>query len=145
MKLVPEVLMLYTNGYYYSTIASCGVAAERVCYDILETVDIELDHEPLTSFQKSKVYKMNISQFVKLLQAWGLIKKETAELLAKIRACRNKYVHPSFVNINAKDDSIKMIRWLFKVVELEFGPGPGSRYIIVDGKIARVKPSQFLK
>lgn len=143
MQLVPEVIMLYTSGYYYSAVASCGVAAERVCYDILETADLELDDKPLTSQQKSNIYRMNLSQFVDLLLSWNLIKRETAKLLGKIRRCRNRYVHPSFKNTNAKDDSIKMIRWLFRVVEIEFGPGPGSRYVIVNGKLAHVKGRRF--
>jgi hypothetical protein len=143
MQLVPEVIMLYTNGYYYSAVASCGVAAERVCYDILETADMEMDNKPLTSRQKSQICRMNFSQFVNLLLVWGLIKKETAKLLEKLRLCRNRYIHPSFENTNAKDDSIKMIRWLFRIVEIEFGPGPGSRYVIVNGKIAHVKGRRF--
>jgi hypothetical protein len=143
MQLVPEVIMLYTSGYYYSAIASCGVAAERVCYDIIETADVELDGRSLTFRQKSQLYRVQLSQFVKLLSAWGLVKKDTAKLLEKIRVCRNRYVHPSLENINARNDSLKMITWLFRVVELEFGPGSQSRYVIVNGKLAHVKGRRF--
>lgn len=143
MQLVPEVIMLYTSGYYYSAIASCGVAAERVCYDILETADIDLENRPLTSQQKSMIYNMSFQLLVDLLLAWGLIKRETEKLLGKIRRCRNRYVHPSFENTSVRDDSIKMIRWLFRVVEIEFGPGPDSRYVIVKGKLAHVKGHRF--
>ena len=135
MQLVPEVVGLYVNGFYYSTIASCGVAAERVCYDILEVSEIELDKKTLTRNQKSELYALNLVRFIKLLQEWGLIKGETAKLLHKIRKCRNKYVHPTFQRISAKKDSIRMIEWLFQVIKTEFGPGPGARYTIKNGKI----------
>lgn len=143
MQLVPEVMMLYTSGYYYSAIASCGVAAERVCYDVIETADIEVDGRALAFRQKSRLHRVQLSQLVTLLSAWGLVKKDTAKLLEKIRVCRNRYVHPSLENIDARSDSLKMITWLFRVVELEFGPGPQSRYAIVNDKLVHVKGRRF--
>lgn len=39
-------------GLYYSTVSLCSVAAERLCYDILETSMIKLGDTELDNKQK---------------------------------------------------------------------------------------------
>ena len=38
-----EVVQLYINGFFYSTIVLCSIMAERLCYDIIEETNLILE------------------------------------------------------------------------------------------------------
>jgi hypothetical protein len=53
--LLMEAIDSYILGNIFSTIALCGMSAERLCYDFIDFVDIKIG-EKLLKMNKSKFY-----------------------------------------------------------------------------------------
>jgi len=138
VQLIHEVIQLYTNGLFYSTVALCGITAERLCYDLIENSKISINGQILSSSQKESLYRLNQVVLVDMLFRWGLIKEETRGKLDEIRKIRNRYAHPSELSAQEpQKDSIKMLDLLCQVINTEYGPGLGARYTMEGGKIKR--------
>jgi len=138
VQLIHEVFQLYTNGLFYSTVALCGITAERLCYDIIEDSKITINETTLSSSQKETLHRLNQAVLIDTLFEWGLVKKETKKKLHKIRKIRNKYIHPSeFSKQESKKDALKILGLLCQVINNEYGPDPNTRYTIVYGRIKR--------
>jgi len=119
-RLYVELIQLYTNGLFYSTIVLSGVLCERICYDILTRHNLAVNSNPLSEKQISCLYEMNIVYLFKLLREWGLIKEETKREMFKINEKRNTYVHPKETNLDAKKDSLEMIQRITNILKEEF-------------------------
>jgi hypothetical protein len=119
-KLYSELIQLYINGLFYSTIVLSGVLCERICYDILTKHKITINGKALTEKQISRLYKMNLVYLFELLYDWRLIKVETLKEMYKINEKRNSYVHPKRIDLNAKKDSLEMIKRITNVLKNEF-------------------------
>jgi hypothetical protein len=72
VRFMPELLQLYINGLYYSTIALAGVTAERFCFDLVNMADFKIDDKLLSNEEKQAVMEMRFSDLVELLSKWRL-------------------------------------------------------------------------
>lgn len=124
-KLYWELMQLYVNGLFYSTVVMSGILSERICYDLLSRQRIKVgDKEHLLEEQISCLYKMNLYDIIELLAKWGLIKTKTRSEMIEINNKRNRYVHPEKSSkLDAKKDSKEMIIRISKVLEEEFVVG----------------------
>jgi hypothetical protein len=124
-KLYWELMQLYVNGLFYSTVVMSGILSERICYDLLSRQRIKVgDKEHLSEEQISCLYKMNLYDIIELLAKWGLIKTKTRSEMIEINNKRNRYVHPEKSSkLDAKKDSKEMIIRISKVLEEEFVVG----------------------
>lgn len=121
-RLYYELMQLYVNGLFYSTVVLSGVLSERICYDILSKQDIILKgKERLTEEQVRSLYKMNLHDIIELLAKWKLIRKSTRIEMIKINNKRNMYVHPSKTQtLNPLKDSKEMIKRISQILKNEF-------------------------
>jgi hypothetical protein len=119
-KLYSELMQLYTNGLFYSTIVLSGVLCERICYDILSRQRIMLENGQLSEEQIACLYELNLRYLIELLSNWRLIKEETRLEMIKINDKRNEYVHPKESGLNARKDSLEMMKMITKILANEF-------------------------
>jgi hypothetical protein len=119
-RLYSELMQLYVNGLYYSTIVLSGVLCERICYDILLKKKMSLEDKPLSEEQVACLFEMFLAPLFKLLLKWGLIEKETHDEMFVINEKRNEYVHPKKSHPNAQADALDMLRRITKILVNEF-------------------------
>jgi len=120
-RLYYELVQLYTNGLFYSTIVLAGVLCERICYDILSKQKIMIEeYKPLSEEQIECLFEMNLFDLISLLRSWNLIKEETKSEMIEINNKRNQYVHPKKGGLNSQKDSLEMIKRVRKILENEF-------------------------
>jgi hypothetical protein len=115
-RLYHELLQIYLNGLFYSTIVLAGVLCERICFDILSAQKITLDGRQLTEEEISCLYEMNFNKVVDLLCTWGLIERDTKNEMHKIYDKRNQYTHPKMKAINPEKDSIDVLKRVKKII-----------------------------
>ena len=140
VRFMPELLQLYINGLYYSTIALAGVTAERFCFDLVNMADFRIDDKVLSNEEKEAVMGMRFVDLIDLLSKWSLIQDSTKGKLHEIRRTRNIYVHPNAPPFDmAKNDAKRLIQLACEIAENEFGPNGISRYVIEDGAL-RLRP-----
>ena len=136
VRFIQELLQLYINGLYYSSIAMVGVAAERLCFDLIDVADFKIDDKTLSSEEKQALVGMRLFDLIDLLSKWSLIQDSTRNKLHKIRIRRNEYVHPNPPPFEtAKDDAKRLIELICEIAQTEFGPGGTGRYVIDDGAL----------
>lgn len=143
LQFWPKVVILYTNGLFYSTIVMCSIMAERMCYDLLEDSQLIVNSIVLSPKEKEKLFWMRWFQLTGLLYEWGLITEKTKANLNKIRKLRNEYVHPKTPGVlNPKDDAYEALKLVSEIIKTEMGPGPNARYAIQKGRLVRRKISR---
>ena len=121
--LVYEARSLYVEGFYYSTVALCGVIGENVCRTIVESTVITINQKKLEN--KKPLIKLDFSALNKILIGLNLISQNSYLNLEKIRKLRNDYVHgKTLSNIaNAKKDAKISINCIITILKNEFKPG----------------------
>jgi len=138
VRFIPELFQLYIHGLFYSTIALCGVVAERLCIDLVAITSIEVGGKRLTDAQKESICNMRLVDLIDTLFIWEIISSNSKDWLQEVRQIRNKYVHPNPPPFEAaKPDAEKVLKLLCEVVRIEFGPSSTGRYTIEDGAIKR--------
>lgn len=136
VKFMPELLQLYINGLYYSTIALTGVTAERFCFDLVNMADFRIDGKMLSKEEKQAVMEMRFADMIDLLSEWSLIQDSTKSKLHEIRKTRNRYVHPNPPPFDtAKNDAKRLVQLTCEIAKLEFGPNGTGRYVIDHGAL----------
>lgn len=121
-SIYSELIQLYTNGLYYSTVVLAGVLCERICYDILSNLDLKVNQAKLTRDQIAWLFKLNLADVINLLYEWKLVKDETKKKMHEIKDTRNRYVHPEKTQLDAKQDSLEMIKRIGIVLKNEIVP-----------------------
>jgi hypothetical protein len=121
-SIYSELIQLYTNGLYYSAVVLAGVLCERICYDILSNLDLQVNQAKLTQEQIAWLFKLNLTDVINLLHEWKLIKDETKRKMHEIKDTRNRYVHPEKTQPNAKQDSLEMIERISIILKNEIVP-----------------------
>jgi hypothetical protein len=109
-RLYHELLQVYLSGLFYSTVVLSGVLCERICFDILSTQKITLNNRQLTEEEISCLYEMNFNKVAELLYMWGLIEKETKDVMHIIYDKRNRYTHPKMKAIKPEQDSLDVLK-----------------------------------
>lgn len=113
--LLREAIDSYILGNYFSTIALCGMTAERLCYDFIDFVDIRIGEKLLDCEQKQVLYKMPFNGLVEFFYKIGSFNDITKNLMYKISDIRNRHVHPTMTK--PPEDAIKILNILCKVLE----------------------------
>lgn len=121
--LVSEARSLYIEGFYYSTVALCGVIGENICRTIVESAEITINQKKLEN--KKPLIKLDFSALNKILIGLNLIGQNSYRNLEIIRKLRNDYVHgKTLSNItNAKKDAKISINCIITILKNEFKPG----------------------
>lgn len=121
--LVSEARSLYVEGFYYSTVALCGVIGENICRTIVESAEITINQKKLEN--KKPLIKLDFSALNKILIGLNLISQNSYLNLENIRKLRNDYVHgKTLSNIaNAKKDAKISINCIITILKNEFKPG----------------------
>lgn len=121
--LVSEARSLYIEGFYYSTVALCGVIGENICRTIVESAEITINQKKLEN--KKPLIKLDFSALNKILIGLNLISQDSYLNLENIRKLRNDYVHgKTLSNIaNAKKDAKISINCIITILKNEFKPG----------------------
>lgn len=136
VQFMPGLFDLYVNGFYHAAVALAGLTAERLCCDVIEVSNIQIDGKSLSNNEKQSFTRMRLYDLIELLAQWSLIQKSTRQSLHEIREIRNRYVHPrQLAPENAKDDAKRIITVLCDVARNEFGPSATGRYTIEQGKL----------
>lgn len=120
--LVSEARSLYIEGFYYSTVALCGVIGENICRTIVESAEITINQKKLEN--KKPLIKLDFSALNKILIGLNLISQNSYLNLENIRKLRNDYVHgKTLSNIaNAKKDAKISINCIITILKNEFKP-----------------------
>jgi hypothetical protein len=113
--ILREAIDSYLLGNYFSTIALCGMTAERLCYDFIDFVDIRIGEKLLDSEQKQVLYKMPFNGLVEFFWKIGSFNDTTKNLMYQISDIRNRYVHPT--KTKPPEDAIKILNLLCVVLE----------------------------
>jgi hypothetical protein len=121
--LVSEARSLYIEGFYYSTVALCGVIGENICRTVVESAEITVNQKKLEN--KKPLIKLDFSALNKILIGLNLISQKSYRNLEIIRKLRNDYVHgKTLSNItNAKKDAKISINCIITILKNEFKPG----------------------
>ena len=117
-----ELMQLYINGFYYSTIVLSGVLCERICYDVLSKKKISVEARSLSLEQIACLFEMFLRPMFELLYEWDLIKKGTRNEMHLINDKRNEYVHPKKSKSKAQKqkDAFETIKRITKILASEF-------------------------
>lgn len=126
-SIYSELIQLYTNGLYYSAVVLAGVLCERICYDILSSLDLKVNQAKLTPGQIAWLFKLNLADVINLLYEWKLVKDETKEKMHQIRDTRSRYIHPEKTQPNAEQDSLEMIKRISTILKNEVVPTLNTR------------------
>lgn len=120
--LVSEARSLYIEGFYYSTVALCGVIGENICRTIVESAEITINHKKLEN--RNPLIKLDFSALNNILIGLNLISQNSYRNLEIIRKLRNDYLHgKTLSNItNAKKDAEISINCIIKILKNEFKP-----------------------
>lgn len=102
---------------YYSTVSLASLAAERICYDLIEYSEIQFGGQILESKQKKALYRIPYSDILNLLYGINIINERIKKNLFKINMIRNKYIHPTFDG-EPMDDARNTLNLLCKTIDL---------------------------
>ena len=121
--LVSEARHLYIEGFYYSTVALCGVIGENICRTLVESTEITINYKKLEN--KKPLIKLDFSALNKILIGLNLINQNSYRNLEVIRKLRNDYVHGKTLSniVNAKKDANRSINCIIMILKNEFKPG----------------------
>ena len=102
---------------YYFTVSLTSLAAERLCYDLIENSEITFGGRVLDSNQKEALYHIPYSDILGFLYDMGVIDKKTKGNLFEINNIRRRYIHPTFEGDPMKD-AIFTLNQLCKTIDL---------------------------
>jgi hypothetical protein len=131
--LLTEAIQAYMLGMYGSTISLSCMAAERLCYDLIEVSNITINSMHLDPKTKTHLYKIPFSTLVDFLANINMIDEKAKSLLLRIGSTiRNNYLHPnmritqdlkkdSLDALNSMCDLAKHLLSIFKFYDIEDG------------------------
>lgn len=121
--LVYETKMLYIEGYFYATIALCGMVGENIARMILNDSEITINGSRIIR-GKTIFGRLDFVVINKILINVGLIQQDSYKKLEKIRKLRNKYVHGNklFNPIAVKRDAGILLNFIVTILRSEFKP-----------------------
>ena len=120
IPLLKEAREIYSQGYFYSCVAMCGITAERMVKDILRgsvlvrsgtTEATQPDTKAFDQFER-----IDVSGLARFLLEANIIEKAAWEALDALFQLRNKYAHAR--GKAAEADALKAINHLHTFVDL---------------------------
>lgn len=123
VPLLLEARELYRHGHFYSCVAMCGIASERIVKDILgEGLAVRKDEEgestkqavPLPDEAIAELDRFELSAIARFLVKAGLLVPEARKAVLDLAQLRNRYAHGS--GMKSPEDALKAIGLLHDVV-----------------------------
>ncbi len=118
-----EAKELYVGGYFYSTIAICGVIAESIARMVLGNCEITVNQGKV--IKGETVFKrFDFAIINKILINANLIRQDSYRKLEKIRKLRNKYIHnyKAISSLSVKKDALISLNYVVSILKIEFKP-----------------------
>lgn len=121
--LACEAKELYVGGYFYSTIAICGVIAESIARAVLDDCEVIINQRNRIR-GKTIFKKLDFVVINKILINANLIHQDSYKKLEKIRKLRNKYIHNYKVisPLTVKKDALVSLNYIVSILKIEFKP-----------------------
>ncbi|HEY7082508.1 MAG TPA: hypothetical protein VH500_22695 [Nitrososphaeraceae archaeon] len=119
VDLLDEALRSYQLGFYYATIALCGMTVERICYDLIDFSNILVNDTELQRPAKQELYNIPLRHLIDFLNKIHIIDEASKVLLFKINDRRNSYVHPK-MDRRVQDDAFETINLLCRAIKAIF-------------------------
>ena len=104
-------------GMYYSTVSLTSLAAERLCYDLIENSEIRFGGRVLDSKQKEVLYRIPYSDILDFLYDMKVIDKKIKDNLFEINNKRHRYIHPTFKG-DPMNDAVFTLNKLCETIDL---------------------------
>lgn len=130
--LLDEAFKTYQLGLFNSTIAICGTIAERICFDLVDMMDILVFINKVDQPTKELLYEMPFRHLLEFLWKVTAFNENDKNQLHRIYDTRNRYVHPKKAG-NAQSDALTTLNQLCKVLESMFSVF--RFYELKDGKL----------
>lgn len=116
LGLFDEAVDAYKLGLYYSTVALCSMAAERICYDYLDLSVIIMRGKVLSLESKAELYFLPLARLINFLYHAGVIDEKSKVVLHEINEARNKHIHPK-MSSDVKKDALDVLNLLCEAIE----------------------------
>jgi hypothetical protein len=118
VPLLFEARELYRHGHFYSCVAMCGIASERIVKDILgdglavwkdeKAVDLPVEAIP-------ELDRFELGAIARFLAKAGLLVPEARKAVLDLAELRNSYAHGS--GMKPREDALRAIVLLHDVVD----------------------------
>lgn len=138
-SLLAECFDNYILGKYYSTIATCSMAAERLCYDYFDFLEIKFGNKILTEKDKEELTYIPFNRMLNLLRAINVLDEKSLSMLHQINEIRNRHLHPKMKD--AERDASKIVNLLCHLLDSRLNMF--RFYDLVDGKWIRKQNVYF--
>jgi hypothetical protein len=114
--LLDEGYRSFLIEHYHSTVSICSIAMERLCYDLVENSQIQIDGLELGYEQKKSLFDIPFFKLVEFLRKIGKITGQMQTDMQKLISLRNKYVHP-LLEGDSFEDANESINLLCKIID----------------------------
>ncbi|MBI3127105.1 MAG: hypothetical protein HYZ11_05840 [Candidatus Tectomicrobia bacterium] len=117
VPLLLEARELYRHGHFYSCVAMCGIASERIVKDVLgEGLAVRKDDEALDLPEEAipEIDRFELSAIARFLTKAGLLTPEARKAVLDLAELRNRYAHGS--GAKPREDALKALELLHDVV-----------------------------
>jgi hypothetical protein len=114
--LLDEGYLSFLIGLYHSTVSICSIAMERLCYDVVENSQIQIDSQELAYEQKKSLFDIPLFKLIGFLRKTGQITEQMKKHMLKLNDLRNKYVHPVLEG-EPFEDANESINLLCKIID----------------------------
>jgi hypothetical protein len=115
IQLLTDVFESYILGKYYATVAVASMAAERLCYDFIEILDIKFGERTLTKEDKEELTYIQFNKLLSFLKKIGVLSDSDVSLLFQINEIRNRHIHPKMKDV--EKDATKIVKLLCELLE----------------------------
>lgn len=136
IELLFDVFESYLLGKYYATVAVASMAAERLCYDFIDVLDIKFGNRTLSIEDKEELTYLPFSKLLTFFKKIGVLNENDFVLLQRINEIRNRHVHPK-MKFDIVDDAKLIVKLLCELLEARLSMF--KFYEIVDGKFVLKK------
>lgn len=117
VPLLLEARELYRHGHFYSCVAMCGIASERIVKDVLgEGLAVRKDDEAVELPEEAipELDRFELSAIARFLTKAGLLTPEARKAVLDLAELRNRYAHGSAARPH--EDALKALGLLHDVL-----------------------------
>lgn len=117
VALLLEARELYRHGHFYSCVAMCGIASERIVKDLAsEGLAVRKDDEAVELPEEAvpELDRFELSALARVLTKAGLLTADARKAVLALAELRNRYAHGS--GTKPHEDALKAIGLLHDVV-----------------------------
>ena len=118
LDLLLEARTLFCHGHFYSCVAMCGIAAERIIKDVIRKGIVTLSGSRINRpSQKAfdQLERVDIRSLINFAGESDLLNSDARSAATKLGELRNKYAHARGQNPEA--DALRAVEYLHVIVE----------------------------